>query len=623
MACQQWNRTCHAAMPLRPRAPPPARPRRPPPHSTSAQSHLFHTAVPAATTLKQQRQEDPAATSRSYAALLQRSAAASDPRLASSLHAALLKPGLLASDQFLSNHLLIAYFRALPRLRRHGLRLLDEMPRRNAVSWAAAIAGLAQGGRPREALAVFRWMRRAGCPPSEFALVSALNASSFVGGTHARQLYALVLRLGFQSNVFLMNAFLTAMVRHGKLADAVRLFECACLRDIVSWNTLLAGFARHSSCAQMWSLWLRMVREGAGPDGFSFSTVLSGLTADMDMAGGLQVHGQLVKSGFGDDVCVGNSLVEMYMKNRALEFGARAFAEMPRRDVVSWTEMAAGWLHCGEPAKAVGVLSPMMLDGIAPNNYTFATAANACATLTSLREGSKVHGYAIKLGESSDVGVNNALIAMYAKCGSASSAHMVFQSMRQRPVISWTTMIMGFSRNGQAREAVQVFDDMVLEGVAPNQVTFLCVFSACSQGGFVDEAWIYFSAMADKFGVKPGEDHYACMVDLLGKAGHIQEAEELISRIPFRPGVLVWQALLSVCQLHGDEGAAKRAAEHALALEKEDPSTYLLLSRTLAGRHNWDGAGKFRGLMGDRDVMKLPGSTWLESMPESNQACTA
>jgi pentatricopeptide repeat protein len=351
--------------------------------------------------------------------------------------------------------------------------------------------------------------------------------------------------------------------------------------------------------------------------------VLSGLTADAGMAGGLQVHGQLVKSGFGADVCVGNSLLEMYMKNRALEFGARAFAEMPRRDVVSWTEMAAGWLHCGEPARAVGVLGPMLLDGIAPNNYTFATAANACATLTSLREGSKVHGYAIKLGESSDVGVNNALIDMYAKCGSASSAHKVFQSMRQRPVISWTTMIMGFSRNGQAREAVQVFDDMVLEGVAPNHVTLLCVLSACSQGGFVDEAWIYFSAMADKFGVKPAEDHYACMVDLLGKASHIQEAEELISRMPFSPGVLVWQALLSACQLHGDEAAAKRAAEHALALEKEDPSTYMLLSRTLAGRHNWDGAGRLRGLMGDRDVMKLPGSTWLESMPESNQACTA
>uniref|UniRef100_A0ACD5WR87 Uncharacterized protein n=1 Tax=Avena sativa TaxID=4498 RepID=A0ACD5WR87_AVESA len=618
MACQQWNRTRHAAMPLR--APPS---RRPTPRSTLVKSRPLHTAVPVSTIQQQQqREEDPAAESRSYAALLQRSAAASDPRLASSLHAALLKPGLLASDQFLSNHLLIAYFRALPRLRRHGLRLLDEMPRRNAVSWAAAIAGLTQGGRPREALAIFRRMRHDGCPPSEFALVSALNASSFIGGAHERQLYALVLRLGFDSNVFLMNAFLTAMVRHGKLADAVRLFEWACLRDIVSWNTLLAGFARHSR-TQMWSLWLRMAREGAMADGFSFSTVLSGLTADADMAGGLQVHGQLVKSGFGEDVCVGASLVEMYMKNRALDSGTRAFTEMPRRDVVSWTEMSAGWLHCGEPTKAIGVLGPMMLDGIMPNNYTFATAANACAILTSLREGSKVHGYAIKLGEGSDVGVNNALIDMYAKCGSACSAHKVFESMRQRPVISWTAMIMGFPRNGQSREAVQVFDDMILEGVTPNQVTFLCVLSACSQGGFVEEGWIYFTAMTDKFGVEPGEDHYACMVDLLGKAGHIEEAEELISRMPFRPGVQVWQALLSASQLHGDEAAAKRAAEHALALEKEDPSTYLLLSRMLAGQHNWDGAGRLRGLMGDKEVMKLPGSTWLQSMPESNQACTA
>ncbi|CAM0901699.1 unnamed protein product [Alopecurus aequalis] len=621
MACQQWNRACHAATPPRLRAPPP--PQRPPPHSASVESRLFHTAVhDAAIQPQQQREEHPTSTSRSYAALLQRSAATSDPRLAASLHAALLKPGLLASDQFLSNHLLIAYFKSLPR---HGLRLLDEMPRRNAVSWAAAVAGLAQGGRHGEALAVFRRMRRDGCPPSEFALVSALNASSFVGAHavgHARQLYALVVRLGFESNVFLLNALLTAMVRHGNLADAVLLFEWACRRDIVSWNALLAGFARHP-CAQMWSLWVGMVRGGAGADGFSFSTVLLGLTVNTDLASGLQVHGQLVKSGFGDDVCVGNSLVEMYMKNRALESGTRAFTEMPRRDVVSWTEMAAGSLHCGEPAMAIRVLGPMMLDGIVPNNYTFATAANACAILASPREGSKVHGYVIKLGEDSDVGVNNALIDMYAKCGLVGSAHKVFQSMWQRPVISWTAMIMGFTRNGQAREAVQMFDGMILEGVTPNQVTFLCVLSACSQGGFIDEAWIYFSSMADKFGVEPGEDHYACMVDLLGKAGHIQEAEELISRMPDRPGVLVWQALLSACQLHGDEAAAKRAAEHALALEKEDPSTYLLLSRTLAGQHNWDGAGRSRGLMGDREVMKLPGSTWLQSMPQSNQACTS
>ncbi|KAE8778331.1 pentatricopeptide repeat-containing protein [Hordeum vulgare] len=565
--------------------------------------------------------------SRAYAAILQRSAAAAaDPRRVASLHAAILKPGLLACDQFLANHLLIAYFKSPLRPRRHGLRLLDEMPRRNAVSWAAAVSGLAQGGRPREALALFRAMRREGAPPSEFALVSALNAGSLVAGgahAHARQLHALAVRLGFESNVFLLNAFLAAMVRHERLADAVRLFEWAsCHRDVVSWNTLLAGLARRSR-TRLWILWRRMARECAGADGFSFSTVLSGLTADADMVSGLQVHGQLVKSGFSDDVCVGNSLVEMYVKSGALESGTRAFDEMPRRDVVSWTEMAAGWLHCGEPVKAIGVLGPMMIEGIRPNNYTLATAANACATLTGPGEGRKVHGYAIRLGEGSDIGVNNALIDMYSKCGLVDTAHRVFQSMRQRAVISWTAMIMGFARNGQARDAVKVFDDMLLEGVKPNQVTFLCVLHACSQGGFVEEAWIYFRAMADKFSVEPGEDHYACMVDLLGKAGHIEDAEELISRMPFRPGVLVWQGLLGACQLHGNEAAAKRAAERILALEKEDPSTYLLLSKTLAGRHDWDGAGRSRGLMGDREVMKLPGSTWLQSMPESAQACTA
>ncbi|KAK3143369.1 hypothetical protein QOZ80_4AG0299520 [Eleusine coracana subsp. coracana] len=586
-------------MPLRP-PPTISRPPLPPP----AKPRCFHAAI--------HQQQQPALLSCSYTDLLRCSAATGDPRLAASLHAALLKPRLLASDLFLCNHLLIAYFKS--RLHRHGLRLLDEMPHRNVVSWSAAIAGLTQGDRPREALALFRRMRLAGCPPNEFALVSALNASSFVGGAgigRSRQFYALAVRLGFDSNVFLLNAFLAAMVRHGQLGDAAQLFDGSRVRDIVSWNTLLAGFARHW-CMQGWILWRRMASEANGVDGFSFSTVLSGLAATASLEKGLQVHAQLVKSGFGNDVYVGNSLVEMYMKNKCLAYGTRAFTEIRRRDVVSWTEMAAGCLHCGEPAKAIGILTDMMLDGVTPNNFTFATAVNACAVLTNLGRGRKVHGYVIKLGDTSDICVNNALIDMYAKCGIVNCAYKVFQSMQQRPVISWTAMIMGFAKNGQAREALEVFDDMLLKSVAPNCVTLICVLYACGQGGFVDEGWIYFNAMKDKFGIEPGEDHYACMVDLLGKAGHIEEAEKLISRMPFRPGVLVWQALLGACHLHGNEAAGKRAAANALALEKEDPSTYMLLSNVLAGRHSWDCSERARELMVDTKVLKLPGSTWFQ-----------
>ncbi|XP_040379196.1 putative pentatricopeptide repeat-containing protein At1g56570 [Oryza brachyantha] len=495
----------------------------------------FHTA---ACHHHRQRQE-PLPGYNFYAALLQRSAATSDPRLAVALHAAFLKQGLLSSHIFLCNHLLIACFHS--RLDRHGLRLLDEMPRRNAVSWTAAITGLIRGGRPREALALFMRMRRAGVPPNEFTLVSALQASSFVVGTgvgRARQMYALAIRTGFDSNVFLTNAFLAAMVRHGHLADAVQLFVSANARDIVSWNTLLAGFARYS-CVHLCNLWRWMAIEGVSADGFSFSTVLSGLARSANIVTGLQVHAQLVKSVFINDVSVSDSLLEMYMKNKELESGTRAFAEICHRDVVSWTELAAGLLHCGEPAKSLRVVSDMMLDGIRPNNYTIATVANACANLASLNEARKLHGYVIKLGEDFNVSVNNALIDMYAKCRSVACAYKVFQLVQQRQVITWSAMIMAFAQNGLAKEAVQVFDDMLLEGIAPNHTAFVWVLRACSQGGFVDEGWIYFNAMADKFGVEPGEDHYACMVDLLRKAGRTGEAEEIISRMPFCPKVLV------------------------------------------------------------------------------------
>lgn len=527
------------------------------------------------------------------------------------IHAKFVK-GSLPFSLFLHNHILNMYLKCGDLV--NGLQLFEEMPSKNVVSWSAVIAGFVQRGYPKEALALFCRMYRDGTTkPNEFTLVSAFHAISLYENlTRAYyQIYALAVRLGFEWSIYLTNSFLTALIRHGKLAEASEVFEKCLDKDIVSWNAMIAGYMQFSHL-ELPGFWYCMNHEGVSPDHVTFGSILTGLAALGDLKMGVQVHGKLVKCGSGAEICVGNSLADMYIKNQKLGDGFKAFQEMPLKDVCSWTQMAAGCLQCGEPSRALKVVAQMRKMGVLPNKFTLATALNACANLASLDEGKKVHGLRIKLGNDIDVCVDNALVDMYAKTGCMGDAWSVFQSMNDCSVVTWTTMIMGCAQNGQAREALEVFDKMILEGVEPNNITFICVLYACSQGGYIDEGWKYFASMIHDHGISPGEDHYACMVNLLGRAGHTQEAEELILEMPFQPGALIWQTLLGACQIHGDTETGKRAAKRALDLDRTDPSTYVLLSNMKAGICNWTGAGILRELMEFRDVRKIPGSSWIE-----------
>ncbi|KAJ0963945.1 hypothetical protein J5N97_029067 [Dioscorea zingiberensis] len=552
-----------------------------------------------------------------YAHILQRCAHTSNLPLGSSIHGHLLKLSLLPASLFLQNHLLNMYFKCAPSPS-FPLQLFDEMPQRNIVSWSAAIAGLVQLHHPEHALLLFSQMRSVGIRPNEFTLVSTLNASSLTdGAAQAHRIYAHVVKLGFQSNVFLVNSFLTALFRIGRINEAAELFEKCEEKDVVSWNSMISGYLQFGS-SDVWGFWCRMNREGVNPDEFSFSSVLTGLAKASIFMAGDQVHGQLVKSGFGDDVCVGNALVDMYLKNQSPVDALKVFDEMPQRDVVSWTEMASGCLLSGQPSKAIELVQRMKLAGIKPNKFTLATMFNACANLVSLEEGKKGHGFRIKLGVEIDECVDNALVDMYAKCGTMDYAWRVFQSMKARSVISWTTVIMGFALNGLARKALKAFDEMISDRIEPNEITLTCVLYACCQGGYVDEGLKYFEAMQHKHRIVPREDHYVCMVDLLSRAGRIAEAEAFILNAPFKLGVRVWQTLLGACRVYGDLPTGERAAKEAIALDKQDPSTYLLLSNMFANSCNWDGVRRVRELMENWQVKKVPGSSWIEVTKDDN-----
>lgn len=526
------------------------------------------------------------------------------------IHAKFIK-GSLPLSLFLQNHLLNMYVKCGDVI--GGLKVFEEMPQKNVVSWSAVIAGFIQNGYVGGALSLFAQMHGEGMTkPNEFTMVSALQACSLAESVaHAHQIYALIVKSGFESNVFLVNAFLTALVRHGKLTEALEVFQSCPEKDIVSWNTMMGGYLQFSF-KEIPGFWYLMNHKVIKPDNFTFTTILTGLAALSHLQLGTQVHGQLIKSGYGDEICVGNSLVDMYIKNQKLAEGFKAFDEMPQKDVCSWSQMAAGCLQCGEPRKALAVIIQMKKVGVKPNRFTMATALNACANMASLEVGKQIHGLRIKLGDDIDVCVDNALLDMYAKCGCMDSVWWAFQTMKDYTVISWTTLIMACAQNGQAKEALEMFDEMRKRSVEPNYITFICVLYACCQGRFIDEGWKYFSSMTKDHGISPGEDHYVCMVNLLGRAGLTKEAMDLILTMPFEPGAPVWQTLLCACQIHGDVETGKLAAVRAMEQDKKDPSTYVVLSNMFAGLSNWDGVWNLRELMELRDVKKKPGSSWIE-----------
>lgn len=548
---------------------------------------------------------------RSYSEFLQNAQQNSDLLHGRAAHAQIIKNSCISSC-FLQNFLLNVYLKCGEL--DCALHLFDEMPARNVVSWSSLIAGFVQRGYPDEGLLYFSCMYSTDVRPNEFTLVSALNACSFTGYVpQAYQVYALVVRLGFEWNVFIVNAFMTALIRNGHFADAIRVFDGCLSKDIVSWNTMITGYSQFSP-SKIPPLLLMMIGKGVKPDGFTFSTVLNSLAALGDCKLGVQVHGQLVKYGHGSETCVGNSVVDMYLKFGDLIEGFKAFHEITYKNVISWTTMATGCVSCGVPRKALELLGEMKMTGIRLNGFGLATTINACANMANLDEGKKAHGLRTKLVSEIDVCIDNALIDMYLKCGCMNEAMKVFRRMKDRTIITWTSMVMGFAQNGQAKEALGIFYEMVTNKIEPNYITFVCVLYACSQGGFVEEGWKHFSSMTRQYGIFPGEEHYACMVDLLGRTGQIREAEELISKMPVEPGPLIWQTLLGACHIHGDIEAGKRAAEHAMHLNKSHPSTYVLLSNMFAGFSHWAGSKSLRDIMGARNVNKMPGTSSLTSM---------
>lgn len=380
----------------------------------------------------------------------------------------------------------------------------------------------------------------------------------------------------------------------------------------IFWDYSRLGYAKNEHYDEALELFCKMTRAHIKPDQFTFASVLSACASLGALEHGKGIHACILKRKFESDLSIGNTLVTLYAKCGRIEDAHKVFEKMPKQDIISWIALISGYAQSGHGKESLNLFSEMLQTQVKPNQFAFSSILSACATLATLEKGKMFHAHMIKTGFDTDVSVANALVTMYTKCGSIEDAELVFEKIPKRDVVSWNAIIAGYAQHGKGYIALRLFEEMQWAGIKPNHTTFVGVLSSCSHVGLLAEAHHLFDSMIGDYGVLPRAEHYACIVDLLGRAGHLDEAMKVIKGMPFEPSALIWRTLLGACRIYGNLELGKHAAECIIRLEPEDDAAYVLLSNIYASLDQWDCVEKVRNMMESRGLKKKIGQSWIE-----------
>ncbi|CAK9139411.1 unnamed protein product [Ilex paraguariensis] len=547
-----------------------------------------------------------------YSAIIQSCIAQDCIDLGKQLHAQIIIRGF-ACHIFVNTSLLNMYAKLGVIL--DSCQVFDNMTEHNEVSWNSMISGFTANGLHVEALSYFLRMKKEGFVPNMYTLASVLKAVGNLGDiSKGKQVHKYVSELGLETNVLVGTALIDMYIKCGALCDARSVFymNFACGGANMPWNAMIAGYS-HCQCSQeALELYINMCQNNVRSDLYTYCSVFNAIAELRCLQFGRQVHGMVLKSGYDLLVLsVKNAIVDSYSKCGSLEDVKKVFDRMEERDIVSWTTLVTAYSQCSKWEEALAVFFQMREEGCIPNQFTFASVLDACASLCFLEYGYQIHGLLYKVGLNTDRCIESALIDMYAKCGSIALAAKVFESISKPDVVSWTAIISSYAQHGSVAYALELFRRMEQQGIKANGVTFLCVLFACSHGGMVDEGLHYFYSMKENYGLVPEMEHYACIVDLLGRVGRLDDALKFVRKMPLEPNEMVWQALLGGCRIHGNVELGERAAEKILSIQPEYSATYVLLSNTYMETGSFrDGLG-LRNVMKEQGVKKEPGYSWI------------
>lgn len=488
--------------------------------------------------------------------------------------------------------------------------VFDRIPERNVFIWNAMIRGYARKGLCNETFSLYTQMQQTGIRLDKFTFACVLGVCT--DWQQGKDIHEHIVRCGIEVDAHLGSALISMYGKRGCVKDARDVFDKISERDVVSWNTMIAGYAQNGLSLEALEVFREMESAGMKPDAFSIASVIPACGQLAALQQGQEIHGYAIRNGFESNAHVISALVAMYPKCGRIDFACHMFDKMPERDLASWSAMIAGFTQAGESVGAVDYFRKMQRVGIEADPVALSSVLPACTHLTALQQGREIHCYAIKREQESDVVVCSALIDMYAKCGNVGVARKVFNRVSHRNVVSWNAMIAGYGIHGHDEDALTLFYEMRGEGIKPDHITFIAVLCACSHAGLVDDGLKYFDSMMRDYQITPRMDHCVHLVNLLGRAGRLDDALNFIENMPLQPDAGVWGALLGSCKIHGNVELGEHAARKLFELDPENAAYYVMLSNIYAVAGRWNDVVKTRTKMKEKGLKKNPGCSWIE-----------
>lgn len=489
-------------------------------------------------------------------------------------------------------------------------QLFGEVRDKDLLCWTSIIAAYARVGCVTECLSLFSQMQDSGVFLDEIVVSCVL--SSFGDSIRVHQgkaFHGLIMRRNYGLNQVVHRALISMYCRFGMLAIAERIFDTLMERNSETWNLMVFEFGKGGLWKKCVGLFREMLDQGVNCDSNSLISVISSCLQLGTIHLGKSIHCYVIKSRLDDQVSVSNSLIDFYGKCGKLDIAKSIFGRI-RRDIVTWNTLICAYAYKGQLSQAIALFDQMIFEGSHPNSATLVTVLSACSRIALLEKGIKIHNYIRELGFELDISLATALVDMYGKCGQLEKARDIFDSMNERDVIAWNVMISCYGIHGDAISALDVFKQMEKSSVRPNELTFLAILLACSHAGLTEEGKYFFYKMHE-YSLTPTLKHYACIVDLLGKSGNLQEAEDIVMSMPITPDGGLWGALLSACKIYNEVEIGLRIAKHALKADPENDGYYVTISNLLDSTGKWEEAEKFRKLMKKKGVSKRLG--WSSS----------
>ncbi|KAA8537367.1 hypothetical protein F0562_026946 [Nyssa sinensis] len=534
----------------------------------------------------------------------------SDLRRGKEIHAQLLVNGY-ASNMFAMASVMNLYAKC--RLVEEAYKMFDRMPERDVVCWNTIIAAHTQNGFAERALELVLQMQEEGQRPDLVTIVTILPVSANIGSVRiGKSIHGYVIRAGIESAVNVSTALLDMYSKCRSLGTARFIFDNMRCRTVVSWNSMIDGYAQNGDSEEALMLFRKMLDEGLKPTNVTVMGALHACSDLGDLVQGQFIHKLVDQLQLSSDVSVMNSLISMYCKCKRVDIAAEIFENLQGKTLVSWNAMILGYAQNGHVSEALNHFCKMKLQNIQPDSFTMVSVIPALAELSVLRQAKWIHGLVIRTCLDKNVFVMTALVDMYAKCGAVHTARMLFDMLDERHVTTWNAMIDGYGTHGFGKAAVELFIEMRKGSVKPNDVTFLCIISACSHSGFVEEGRHYFSIMKEDYGLEPSMDHYGAMVDLLGRAGRLDEARDFIQGMPIEPGINVLGAMLGACKIHKNVELGEKAANKLFELDPEEGGYHVLLANIYATASMWDKVAEVRTKMDKKGLQKTPGCSLVD-----------